>query len=1200
MHTRSFLAPLLVVASLHPALVRGETASEVTTLALLDRLQERDMPDVMLWVIEQASASAECSADTRRRLDFLKGSALVSQSRTTADIEARSGLLDQAEKSIDAFLESSPADDMAIAAFTQKGNLLVERGRTCLALSLRPGADAAAQSRVAAVFFDRAIKTLRTAAIPPGKKGSEEPPPVVPENIETAEDAVLRSLREIASEIEQIRLPVKGIRDEYEAKNAEMAPFQREVEKFDAEIRQRQSEVPKLQEQIAAVQRPPSPRDTPKVLQERRALAGQLPARLQAILGEIARLEAGRQKPEIQLKKIANEKTKLSKQLAAAEKPLEKELDEPLRRQEELRTKLLQTRLMVAETYFETSKAHAPDSDEWKAALEESQRLNHELAEKYGTLGVGFVARLNEGRNQALLGKRDAAIGTLAPLFTLEAAPGQPLSPLGLSLKTKALGIALQCWEEDKAYVEVTGPSPFEPEKYRTNPLLRFAMSPVKEGRMTPEMATVKYRTAKLLATRAKSLSAQEATAAKVLEADAYKLAREVSTANRDFAQEARELAAGLGKNLGPADDDFPSKLADGQAAFRAFQEAQAALKAAQASGNAAATDDAADRAVKTRDEALKAMQGALALGEQDATANEAAINQIRSILAFLLYDAREFAEAASLGSLLVKDHPNSASSRQAARVALASLQALAAGGDAEARARLKDLAALIVTRWSDGPEAADATTVLINLAIEAHDADALVALLNGVNPEIQRRPELLLRAAVGLRQEAESARKSGSDTGRVAEWNAAVKRAIDEALPAVEAAGSLPTGATGAKVAVSAALMRAQMALADADQPLALALLEHKVYGPWTLVSSGSDPTVAQGPLATTSLTVALNAFVEAQKFDDAQKAMNLLEQMAGAGDEASAKLTAMYQSLGKGLQDRLNQVASAGGDDATARAAPLLAGFESFLDGVAKRDPKTAAQLWVATTYQTLGSGTNSVVPRGKAGQYLDRAAMAYGRLLERMGQEGLAEAEATELRRFEPTVRLKIASLSRERGKWDAAQEQIDALLADPKRQNWLDAQIEAAELLLAAGGAAKAAGDAATADAKLREAAAGRPTGAVIWGWGGIANKVSRQAFAGSDAKAMQARDLFFQARLKVAKSLLLRAEVKTDAAEKAKALQAAETSIAMTRKLYPDLGGAAMQQRFEELLKAVQTALGKPADGFAALETPTPATPAPTQ
>ena len=1194
MHTRLFLAANLCCALLATGLARGETAYEVTTLALLDGLQDRDMPDVMLWVIEQASASSECSADTRRRLEFLKGSALVSQSRTAVDIEARNELLDQAEKSIDAFLASSPADDMAIDAFTKKGNLLVERGRICLALAQRPGADAATLSKEAAAFFDRAIKTLHTAAPSPGKKGSEEPPPVVPEKIETAEDAVLRSLRDIAMEIEQIRLPVKGIRDEYETKNAEMAPLQKEVEKFDAEIRQKQTEVPRLQQQLAAIQRAPSPRDTPKDLQERRALAGQLPARLQAILGEIALLEAARQKPEIQLKKIANEKTKISKQLAAAEKPLEKELEEPLRRQEELRTKLLQTRLMVAETYFETSKAHAPNSDGWKAALEESQRLNHELAEKYGKMGVGFVARFNEGRNQALLGKRDAAIGTLAPLFTLEAAPGQPLSPLGLNLKTKALGIALECWTEDKAYGEVTGPSPFEPEQYRANPLLRFAMAPVKEGRMTAEMAVVKYRTAELLAARAKSLSDKEAPAAKVLEADAYKLAREVSNANRDFAKEARDLAAGLGKDLGPVDEDFAAKLADAQAAFRTFQDAQAAAKSAHAAGNAAATDDA----VKKRDEALAAMQDALAIGEKDASTNEAAINQIRSILTFLLYDARKFAEAATLGAILVKDHPNSASSRQAARVALASLQALAAGGNAEAKTQLKDLAALVVTRWSDGLEAADATMILINLAIEAHDADALVALVDGMNPAIQRRPELLLRAAVGLRQEAEGVRKSGGDPGRVARWNAAVKRAIDEALPAVEAAGSLPAGAASTKVAVSAALTRAQMALADTDQPLALALLENKVYGPWTLVSSGSDPSLAQGSLATSALTVSLNAFVEAQKFDEAQKAMNLLEQMAGTGDEASTKLTAMYQSLGKSLQDRLDQLASTGGDDATAKAAPLLAGFESFLDGVAKRDPKTAAQLWVATTYQTLGSGTHAVVPRAKAGQYLDRAAMAYGRILGRMADDGLAEAEAAELHRFEPTVRLKIASLSRERGKWDAAQEQIDALLSDPQRQNWLDAQVEAAELLLAAGRAAKATGDEASADDKLREAAAGRKTGAVIWGWGGIANKVSRQAFASNDAKAMQARDLFFQARLKVAESLLLRAEVKTDAAEKTQALQTAETSITMTRKLYPDLGGAAMQQRFEKLLKAVQTALGKPAAGFAALETPGPATPAP--
>ena len=349
---------------------------------------------------------------------------------------------------------------------------------------------------------------------------------------------------------------------------------------------------------------------------------------------------------------------------------------------------------------------------------------------------------------------------------------------------------------------------------------------------------------------------------------------------------------------------------------------------------------------------------------------------------------------------------------------------------------------------------------------------------------------------------------------------------------------------------------------------------------------------------LATTALSVSLNAFVEAQRFDDAQKAMNLLEQSAGTGEEASARLTMMYRSLGTSLEERLEQLAGAGDSEAATKAGPLLAGFESFLEGVAQRDPKAAAQLWVATTYQSLGSGTNAAVPRAKAGQYLDRAATAYGRLLARMGQEGLPEAEAAELRRCEPSVRLKIASLSRERGKWDAAREQIDALLADPQRQNWLEAQIEAAELLVAAGRAAKDAGDAATADSMLREAAAGRKTGIVIWGWGGIANKVSRQAFGGTDAKALQARELFFQARLKVAESLMLRAELKSDASEKTRLLETAETSISMTRKLYPDLGGTAMQQRFEKLLKSVQTALGKNPDGFAAFAPPAAATTTP--
>ena len=214
----------------------------------------------------------------------------------------------------------------------------------------------------AAAFFDRAITTLRTAVPTPPGGGKEPPPPaVVPETIETAEDAVLRSLHDLAAEIERIRLPAKDIRSEYEAKNAELAPFQKDIEKIDADIRQKQVEVPTIQAEIGELQRPPAPRTrplTPKEIQDRRARVTQLTLRLQAIATEIAALEATKQKPETQLRKIANEKAKFSKQLAAAEKPLEKDLEEPLRRQEDLRTKLLQTRLMVAEISFEKSKAY--------------------------------------------------------------------------------------------------------------------------------------------------------------------------------------------------------------------------------------------------------------------------------------------------------------------------------------------------------------------------------------------------------------------------------------------------------------------------------------------------------------------------------------------------------------------------------------------------------------------------------------------------------------------------------------------------------------------------------------------------------------------------------------------------------------------------------------------------------------------------
>ncbi|MFM8414791.1 MAG: hypothetical protein ACKOCX_08705, partial [Planctomycetota bacterium] len=176
-------------------------------------------------------------------------------------------------------------------------------------------------------------------------------------------------------------------------------------------------------------------------------------------------------------------------------------------------------------------------------------------------------------------------------------------------------------------------------------------------------------------------------------------------------------------------------------------------------------------------------------------------------------------------------------------------------------------------------------------------------------------------------------------------------------------------------------------------------------------------------------------------------------------------------------------------------------------------------------------------------------------------------------------------------------------IDWILSDSKRQNSLEVQITAAEILQAAGLAAAESGDAAKANDLLREATSGRKGTAVIWGWGNIANRLARQGLGGTDVKAQQNRDAFFEARLRVVEGLLARARLPGKEADRGKRLETAKTAIAMTRKLYPDMGGDAFAKRYERLLKEVQREQGEEPTGFSTLDaepaaaaTPNPETP----
>ncbi len=242
--------------------------------------------------------------------------------------------------------------------------------------------------------------------------------------------------------------------------------------------------------------------------------------------------------------------------------------------------------------------------------------------------------------------------------------------------------------------------------------------------------------------------------------------------------------------------------------------------------------------------------------------------------------------------------------------------------------------------------------------------------------------------------------------------------------------------------------------------------------------------------------------------------------------------------------------------------RAAAILAGFEQFLDKVAERDSKISSQMWVATTYLTLasGKGTGAVVAPEKAKSYLDRAASVYDALLKKGGDE---------VAKYETSIRLKMANVLRSRQKWDEAQEHINWIVSDPKRQNSLEVQVQAAELLQEAG-LNLAASDMPKADGLLREATVGRKE-AGIWGWGGIAARVSKQVGNGG-----RFEETFFDSELNLVRCMVARAQLPgKEEAKKNELLRVAQSRIAANRRLYPKLGGESFARQFEKVLKEIQ-------------------------
>ncbi len=1109
---------LILVMTCRGVAGQAETGLRDTTARrLLEALQDRGMPDVSLWLLDRlARPDSGISAELTGELEYRRALALVSAGRAEPSMEKRLKTFEQAQVAIDAFLSTQLPQT-----------------------ALPDGADDIDRLDAEIAALDRETRRIN-ANIQQGK---------------------LRQERGRLQQAEAAREAGSGTSGETKARvsPAAAAVFREAVVSF------RAAEQLITSSPIAGGDGDSSDSDASDADEEGSLLdrVRKLLERVDAAVGDRRPRAARGGRSRVEASRLLREW-----QVGLSE------------RQDTLRNKLLEVRLLLGEAFFEVASALDVGSDEWRAAIEESIAVDKEMYEKYRTLLAGQVARVSQGRSEAALARAmpvqaEAAVGesdrdrqfakALATLADVRALSGGGTIE---ALRARAYNVSLECWLEilpEDAYAGFDGLDEGD---------VRLAVA----GGGPPESLNAdwlgfKYRTA-LLLSRVVAASRTSPGPKNPLLTNAgrsiQQLATAVAKANREFSSEARELL---------------SSSADVSIAV-SFASLMDRSGVAIATMQAASSDEEKTAA---REEAVALIRKALPLAEDVETAE---LNRARYMLTFLCYDGDRLLDAAAMGEFLATWYPNAPGSLQAARIAMASLQKLSSDPNparaAEARNRCGMVAVLILENWPEDPATQDAAAIAISAAASSGVPDRIFSLVEKI-PEQIRDADISLRAGIAAWKAIASLQSATGDeqpsSDDLAHWQQEAAALLDSGLAAESDAEAGQPG----QLAVAAALAASQIAVNTGDLARATEVFEHPQYGPWTILTTGSEPAGVAGSMAEDILRFGLSLFIQTEQIEKAEIAMTRLEAVAAA----PAQLTATYLRLGRELQAQLEQLASSSGDgqldaESRQRAINILDGFERLLDAVAASQTSSMqARLWVATTYLELGSaglgtgeaaGIGVVVPQAKADGYLARAASAY---------EAVLEAGDEQTQRYEPSIRFKLAELYRVTGKFDEAVENIAWILSDPSRVNWVDGQFEAARILQQAG---EATADTTAANRLLTEAIAGRSDGsAVFWGWGGLASRLSRKAVVPADADeaARTASHQFFQARLELARCR--KAIAGKSAAGREEALLKAERDITVTYRLYPELGGPEMRDAFDSLLKQIQKERGQPVEGLAAIK-----------
>src|SRR5437588_1814536 len=123
-----FLSAFFCASAIVSAAIAVEPAEE-----FVKGLQDRGMHEIALEYLEQLKTSPVADDAVRRKVPYLRGAALIEQSRQAADLTARSKLLDEARQELERFAEANPHSVQGAEAQLQLATVQMSRGQELVA-----------------------------------------------------------------------------------------------------------------------------------------------------------------------------------------------------------------------------------------------------------------------------------------------------------------------------------------------------------------------------------------------------------------------------------------------------------------------------------------------------------------------------------------------------------------------------------------------------------------------------------------------------------------------------------------------------------------------------------------------------------------------------------------------------------------------------------------------------------------------------------------------------------------------------------------------------------------------------------------------------------------------------------------------------------------------------------------------------------